>query len=125
MGAELDRHIHPAERLTADGISRTRTGPGTRELHVFVQFPAKAGCERRVEQAILKVVEASREEPGCVAIHAFRAVRDGRRFYIHSIWRNDAAFNLHGDLPHTVAFLEEVSAFIDRPVQPVRTRFLA
>jgi quinol monooxygenase YgiN len=127
VGAELDRHVHPAEAITADGLFMLEmgSGHGSMELHVFVQFRAKAGCERRVKKALLGVLEASRDEPGCRAIHAFRAVDDDRLFYVQSVWQDEASFTMHAELPHTVEFLDEVSALVDQPVQVIRTRLLA
>jgi quinol monooxygenase YgiN len=93
-------------------------------LYIFAEFHAKAGCEGGVERALLKVLGPSRGEPGCLAIHAFRSVRDDRLFYIHSKWEDEAAFDRHAALPHTVAFVDEVSPLIDHPVQAVRTEFI-
>lgn len=102
------------------------TGPGATSaaLFVFVRFVAKPGCDRDVERALLTVVGASRDEPGCRRIHAFRSIPDDREFYIHSIWDDEAAFTRHAALPHTVAFIDEVSGLVEHPVEAVRTRLL-
>jgi quinol monooxygenase YgiN len=102
----------------------TLSGDDSAELYVFVQLLAKAGCERRVEQALLRVLEASRDEPGCRGIHGFRAVHNDRLFYVQSIWQDEAAFTRHAALPHTVTFLDEVSALVAHPVHAIRTRLL-
>src|SRR4029077_8800577 len=57
----------------------------------------------------------SREEPGCLSIHAFRSTRDPRLFYIHSRWTDEAAFESHAGMPHTVRFIERVTPLIDHP----------
>jgi len=62
--------------------------------------------------------------PGCLAINAFRSVRDPRLFYIHSRWIDEAAFDIHAELPHTVTFLERVTALIDHPLDVTRTTSL-
>ncbi|MGH9382191.1 MAG: putative quinol monooxygenase [Thermoanaerobaculia bacterium] len=93
-------------------------------LYVFAEFHAQPGHGPDVERALRKVIEPTRAEPGCLAIHAFRSVRDDRLFYIHSTWRDEAAFDRHAELPHTVAFVDEVSALIDHPFQTVRTELL-
>lgn len=93
-------------------------------LYIFARFHAKPGCEPGVEQALLKVLEPSRNEPGCLDIRAFRSVRDDRLFYIHSTWQDQAAFDRHAELPHALSFVDDVSALIDHPVQAVRTRLL-
>ena len=59
------------------------------ELFVFARFHAREGQEAALAQAICESVTASREEAGCVNIHAFRSVRDPRLFYIHSRWKDE------------------------------------
>jgi len=93
-------------------------------LYIFTRFHAKPGCEPAVEQALKEVVEASRAEAGCLAIHAFRSIRDDRLFYVHSRWPDEAAFDRHAELSHTVSFIDEVTPLIDHPVHAVRTRLL-
>jgi quinol monooxygenase YgiN len=100
---------HPRRNLTA------------MHLYVFARFHARAGCEPGVERALKKVLEPARAEAGCLAIHAFRSVRDDLLFYIHSKWQDEAAFNEHTDLPHTLTFVDEISPLIDHPVQAIRT----
>ena len=86
------------------------------ELCIFARFHARPGNEAAVAAALREVISPTREEPGCLAIHAFRATRDPRLFYIHSRWADEAAFDRHADLPHTVNFLERVQALIDHPL---------
>ena len=74
------------------------------------------------EEALRDVVAPSREEAGCVSIQAFRSTRDPRLFYIHSRWIDEAAFEHHATLPHTVRFIERVQALIDHPLDVTRAR---
>ncbi len=94
------------------------------ELYVFARFHARQGSERGVEQALAEVVPPSREEAGCIAIHAFRSTRDSRLFFIHSRWEDEAAFDLHASLPHTVKFIETVELLVDQPLQVTRTSMI-
>ena len=71
-------------------------------------------------EALRDVIPPSREEPGCLGIHAFRSTRDRQLFYIHSRWKDEAAFEIHADLPHTVRFLERVAPLIDHPLDITR-----
>ena len=73
---------------------------------------------------IHEVLGPTRQEPGCLAIDAFRATRDPRLFYIHSRWQDEAAFDHHAQLPHTVRFIERVQALIDHPLDVNRVRML-
>ena len=94
------------------------------KLYIFARLHARQGEERAVEQALAEVVLASREESGCIAIEAFRSTGDPRLFYIHSQWTDEAAFEVHASLAHTVKFLETVSRLIDVPLEVVRTKSL-
>jgi len=69
---------------------------------------------------LLEVVAPSREEPGCLSIHAFRSTRDPQLFYIHSRWKDEAAFENHAGLPHTVRFVGRVETLIDHPLEVTR-----
>jgi len=91
------------------------------ELFIFARFHAHAGKENDVTDALCEVVKPTRQEPGCLGIHVFRSIRDPRLFYIHSRWRDEAAFDNHGGLPHTVRFLECVQPLIDHPLDVART----
>jgi quinol monooxygenase YgiN len=95
------------------------------ELYVFARFHARPGQEEAVESALRDTVAPSREEPGCLSIHAFRSLRDRRLFYIHSRWKDEAAFEVHAGLPHTVRFIERVAPLIDHPLDVNRTERIA
>jgi quinol monooxygenase YgiN len=92
------------------------------ELFVFARFHASEGKETAVAAAIRDVVGPSRQEAGCLTIDAYRSIRDPRLFFISSRWTDEAAFEIHAELPHTVRFLNEVQALIDHPLDVTRTR---
>jgi quinol monooxygenase YgiN len=83
------------------------------ELFIFARFYARPGNEEVVAAAIRDVVPPSRAEPGCVAIAGYRSARDKRLFWMHSRWIDEAAFELHATLPHTVRFIATVRELID------------
>jgi quinol monooxygenase YgiN len=91
------------------------------ELFIFARFHAREGSEAAVEAALRAVVVPTRAEPGCLAINAFRSLRDPRLFYIHLRWIGETAFDVHAELPHTVAFLERVEALVDHPLEVTRS----
>jgi quinol monooxygenase YgiN len=95
------------------------------ELFIFARFHAHQGREDAVAAAIGDNMGPSSAEPGCIAIQAFRSTRDPRLFYIHSRWVDEAAFETHAGLPHTVRFLEAIQKLIDHPLDVTRTRPLA
>ncbi len=90
------------------------------ELFIFARFHARRGREDVVADALRAVLAPSREEPGCLSIHAFRSVREPRVFYIHSRWLDEAAFERHAVLPHTLRFVEQVEPLLDHPLDVTR-----
>jgi quinol monooxygenase YgiN len=93
-------------------------------IYIFARFHAQSGREQEVIEALREEIPLARAEAGCVSIHAFYAIRDPRLFFIHSCWRDEAAFDFHAELAHTNHFLERVSAVIDHPLDVTRTKIL-
>jgi len=91
-------------------------------LYIFARFHARAGQQEEVAALMRDQLTPVRAEPGCLAIDAFRSTRDPRLFYIHSRWVDEAAFDLHAELPHTVRFLERVQPLIDHPLDVTRAK---
>ena len=94
------------------------------ELYIFARFHARPGNEQALEQAVTDVVGPSSAEPGCLGIHAFRSTRDAALCYIQSRWRDEAAFEHHSHLAHTVRFLERVQPLIDHPLDITRASLI-
>ena len=94
------------------------------ELYIFVRFHATQGNEATVEAALLEVIAPSRREEGCLQINAFRSARDPQLFYIHSRWKDEAAFELHATLPHTMRFIATVEPLLDHRVEAQRCTLL-
>ena len=90
------------------------------ELFIFARFHAREGQEAAVAAALREVVAPSRKEPGRLAIDAYRSTRESRLFYIHSRWIDEAAFESHAGLPHTVRFVERIQPLIDHPFEATR-----
>lgn len=94
------------------------------EIYVFVRFHAQPGKADALEGALCEVVPASRKEEGCLNIHAFRSIRDPQVFYIHSRWKDEAAFDIHARLPHTVRFIQRAEPLLDHEIQAQRCELI-
>ena len=90
------------------------------ELFIFARFHARPGNGGAVAEALLDILARSREEPGCLSIHTFRSICDLQLFYIHSHWKDEAAFEYHAGLSHTVRLVERAEPLIDHPVDVTR-----
>jgi quinol monooxygenase YgiN len=104
VGAQLDRDLQEG-RLT-----------------IFARFHAREGREAEVAAAIAEVVPPTAAEAACLAIAGYADSRDPRLFFIHSLWTEEAAFEVHAGLPHTVRFLATVQPLIDHPLDVRRAR---
>ena len=92
------------------------------ELFIFARFHARPGNESVVEKALRDVIGPSSEEPGCSSIAAFRSTRDPQLFYIHSRWKDEAAFEEHVRLPRMIRFVERLESLIDHPFDAARAQ---
>lgn len=86
------------------------------ELFLFARFHARPGSEAALREAIQTVAGPTKLEPGCLSYQAFQSVRVQGEFYVHSRWRDKAAFELHASLPHTIRFVGTVELLIDHPL---------
>ncbi len=71
-------------------------------VHFFVRLEPLPGKEREFREQLLRVVEPTRTEIGCLPIYIFESLHEPIVFAIHSEWVDEAAFELHVQLPHTV-----------------------
>jgi quinol monooxygenase YgiN len=109
----------PPPPLRGTSPSPTRRA-GEANLYIFARFHAREGMTERIAAAMDEMLPPVRAETGCISINVFRSLRDGRLFYVHSRWLNEAAFELHATLPHTLRFIEMVKPLIDHPPDVVR-----
>ena len=95
------------------------------EVFIFARFHAIEGQEKALATALSVQVPKARAEPGCLAIAAYRSVRNPRLFWIHSRWVDESAFEVHAELPNTARFVERVEKLIDHPFDATRTYVIA
>jgi quinol monooxygenase YgiN len=93
-------------------------------FHFIVRFQPRPGKEDSFRQELFRVNEPSRAEIGCLSIHIFESLREPIEFAIHSEWVDEAAFELHTTLPHTVRFLAAAESMLTHPVQGLRLRHI-
>jgi len=89
-------------------------------LTIFARFHSRPGQAAAVEAALREVVPQSRAEAGCLGIEAHRSIQDPDLFFIHSRWRDLAAFERHAALPHTERFVATMTPLIDHPLEVSR-----
>lgn len=90
-------------------------------LYTFVRFDPVPGKEQQLRDELLRVLDPTRAEPGCLRIHLFESARGAVTFIIHSEWVDEAAFDAHAKLPHMTRFLAAVRDLVTNSLQAVRT----
>jgi quinol monooxygenase YgiN len=93
-------------------------------VHFIVRFEPLPGKEAAFREELLRVVEPSRAEIGCLSIDVFESPREPFVFAIHSEWTDEAAFEFHATLPHTVRFLAAAATMLTHSVQGLRLRHI-
>ena len=88
----------------------------------IVQFQPLPGKEAEFREALLRVNVPSREEPGCISLNVYESAREPITFAVQSEWVDEAAFDLHARLPHTVEFLEHAKSLLTHEVRATRLR---
>ena len=111
-----------AQNLTLQILAYLSFGRRCLSVHFFVRFEPLPGKEMRFRDELLRVNKPSRAEIGCLAVRVFESLREPFVFTIHSEWVDEAAFDLHAQLPHTVQFLRAAEELLTHPVQGLRTR---
>lgn len=91
-------------------------------VHSMIRFEPLPGKEKVFREEILRVSELTRAEPDCMRIDVFESLHKPVIFAIHSEWADEASFELHATLPHTVRFLETAAKLLSHPIQGLRLR---
>jgi quinol monooxygenase YgiN len=94
-------------------------------MHFFVRFEPLPGKDTEFREELLRMVEPTKAEIGCVAIQLFESLRQPFTFAIHSEWADEAAFELHSRLPHMVRFLAAAEKLLSHSVKGLRAREIA
>jgi quinol monooxygenase YgiN len=94
-------------------------------FHFIVRFEPRPGKEAAFRDELRRVVESSRLEADCVSIEAFESLREPVTFAIHSEWVNEAAFDQHSELPHTVRFVHAAEELLTHSIRGLRGQRLA
>jgi len=90
-------------------------------LYIFARFEPRPGKERQLQDELELVLEPTQAEPGCIRIHLYQSTRPPVVFFIHSEWVDEAAFEIHAELPHTMRMISQVADLIAHPLEAVRT----
>jgi quinol monooxygenase YgiN len=95
------------------------------KLFIFARFHSRENQDETVASVLRRQIDCVRSEPGCITIGAYRSTRSPRLFFLHSIWIDEAAFEVHAALPNTVQFVERIESLVDHPLDVTRSRSIS
>lgn len=84
---------------------------------VIARLKVKAGHEERALQALLRVLEPTRQEAGCLTYDLHQGTADPTEFLFFERWTSQAALDEHAgsSAPHRLALRDELGALVDGP----------
>lgn len=91
-------------------------------FHFMVKFDPPSSAVDAFREELLGVIGPSLQEPGCIRMEVFESVNQPFLFYIHSEWIDQAAFDLHATLPHTLRFVSAAERLLGHPIRGARLR---
>lgn len=91
-------------------------------FHFIAHFHPLEGKKDAFRMELTRVAGPSRAEPGCLDLQVFESIHPPTSFAIHSTWTDEAAFELHATMPHTVEFLAAAEPLLSHAVKGYRLR---
>jgi quinol monooxygenase YgiN len=86
------------------------------QITVFAFMKAKPGRESELQAEMLKVVELTRKEKGCIQYDLHVHTGDPTRFGYYEIWDSEESLAGHAKADHMNAFREFRKDMIDGPI---------
>lgn len=94
-------------------------------LFIFARFEPKPGLREQLRDELMRALDPTRAEEGCIFVHLFETTQEPAAFYIHSQWVDENAFLLHTELPHVQRLVTMVDQLAVSPIRAVRTHHIA
>ncbi len=86
---------------------------------------AKNGKRQILEQELLKLINPTRTEPGCLDYVLFGDVEDENLFYMREAFLDRQAFDLHIASPHFQAFAAVKDELLEEPLRLIALKQLS
>lgn len=80
----------------------------TTTVHVVARLTARPETVADVQTILLRLIEPTRQEPGCLRYELLRNAADPTDFTFIEEWVDDAAIDAHFTTPHLQAALVQV-----------------
>ena len=83
------------------------------KLTVVAKVVAKQGSVEKVRSELLKLIEPTRKENGCIEYNLHQDNEDPAVFVFHETWENLACFEKHMNTDHFRRYISAVDGLIE------------
>lgn len=87
------------------------------KISVIARFQAKRGSEHTLRSLLLKLVEPTRKEKGCINYDLHQSRQDAGLFFFYENWTDQASLDRHLESLHVKEMLKDVPALIAAPIE--------
>ncbi|QQZ58979.1 antibiotic biosynthesis monooxygenase [Paenibacillus sonchi] len=74
---------------------------------------AKSGKEEQLLGELLKLIEPSRAEKGCIQYKLHQSIEEKGTFVFYEIWADEYAINEHVNTEHYITYRKNIETIID------------
>lgn len=95
----------------------TAPARGGKQVNVVYALYGKPGLDKLLLDELRPLIQRSRKEAGCLLFDLYRLTSDRSRFFLHEVWKNHDALEVHSSNFHTTRLRAEVAHYLRRPVE--------
>ncbi|MGQ8365840.1 putative quinol monooxygenase [Glaciecola sp. 1036] len=88
-------------------------------MFVFATITPKKQFFENAKQAILGILDQTRDEPGCIQFELHENSEEGKLF-LYEQWQDENALTLHYQQPYTAHVFEQYEQWLQIPVDVVK-----
>ncbi len=88
-------------------------------LVVLAEMAAQPGKAEDLKQQLMRLVEPTRKEEGCLRYDLHAGLSDGERFLFYEIWTSQEALDRHMQTPHFLEFKGAADKLLAAPPRVV------
>lgn len=88
---------------------------GEQQVTVVARFKAKAVMEEGVKRELLKLIESSRADEGCINYDLHQGIDDPTVFFFYENRQSGEHLSRHSDMPHLQALRAGVKDMLAEP----------
>ena len=90
-----------------------------KKITIIATFKAKEGMEGELREELLKLIEPSRSDEGCIDYHLHQGSDDPTIFIFYENWLNREFLERHSATPHVRQFRAKAAGLLEKPAEIV------